>query len=84
MRRQSFGLSGSEGISTADVVLPAVIGATQAAFLVAAEPERDPAVRAELVDEAEAAAAVAEGDQRFRQELHAHRRRAGRGQLGGE
>src|SRR5262249_61007230 len=34
-----------------NVELPAVIGAAQAAFLVAAKPERCAAMRAELVDE---------------------------------
>ena len=46
-----------------DVVLPAVVRAAQPALLVAAEPERDAAMRAELVDQAEAALRVAEGDQ---------------------
>src|SRR6185437_3790804 len=55
------------------VVLPAVVGATQAAFLVAPEPERDAAVRAELVDEAQAALGVAEGHHALAQALHAHR-----------
>src|SRR5689334_6549702 len=41
------------------VVLPAVIGAAQAAVLVAAEPQRHAAVRAELVGERELAVGVA-------------------------
>src|SRR5205814_10648074 len=57
-----------------DVVLPAVVGAAEAAFLDPAEPERDAAVRAELVDEAAPALAVAEGDQALGGDLHAHRR----------
>src|SRR6185295_10438747 len=64
------------------VVFPAVVGAAQAAFLVAAEPERHAAVRAELVHQAEAVAAVAERDQPFREQLDAHRSTVRLGQLG--
>ena len=46
-----------------DVELPAVIDAADAAFLVAAEPEIGAAMRAVLVDDADPAAAVAEGQQ---------------------
>ena len=56
-----------------DVVLPAVIRAAQSALLVAAEPERDATVRAELVHQAVASLAVAERDEPLRQQLHAHR-----------
>src|SRR5690242_12103441 len=56
------------------VVLPAMIGTAQAAFFVAAEPERYAAMGAELVDDADAPFAVAEGDQLLAEQLHAHRR----------
>ncbi len=59
------------------VELPAVIGAAQAAFLVAAEPQRDAAVGAELVDEAELALGIAEGDETLAEQLQAHRRAIG-------
>ena len=55
------------------VVFPAVIGAAQAGFLVAAEPERHAAVGAELVDQAVPAVAVAEGEQPLGEDLHPHR-----------
>ena len=51
-----------------------MIGAADAALLDAAEPQRDAAVRAELVDQPVAALAVTECDQPFRQDLDAHRR----------
>jgi len=56
--------------------LPLIVGlgAAQAAFFVAAEPERDAAMRAELVDQAVFAVAVAKGEQPLGQELHPHRR----------
>ena len=66
------------------VVFPAVIGAAQAAFLVAAEPQRHAAVGAELVDQSVAALRVAERQQPFRQKLHPHRRAVVLGQLLGE
>ena len=56
------------------VVFPAVIGAAQPVLLVAAEPERDAAMRAEFVDQAVASLGVAEGEQPLGQELHPHRR----------
>src|SRR5690606_15521118 len=56
-----------------DVVLPAVVGAAQAALLVAAEPQRGAAVGAELVDQAVAAVAVAERDEPLRQQLEPDR-----------
>ena len=60
-----------------DVELPAVIGAAEAAFLVAAEEHRGAAVRAAVIEDADAALAVAEGDQLLAQELDAHRRGVG-------
>ena len=56
------------------VVFPAVVGAAQPAFLVAAEPQRYAAMRAEFVDEAELALAVAEGEQPLGEDLHSDRR----------
>ena len=56
------------------VELPAVIEAAQAAFLVAAEEQRGAAVRAAMVDHADPAGAVAEGDQLLAQQHEAHRR----------
>ncbi len=67
-----------------DVELPAVIGAAQPAFLVAAEPQRRPAMGTEFVDQPEPPAAVAERDQPFRKHLDPHRRTVVLRQLGGE
>ena len=64
-----------------DVELPAVVDAAQAAVLVAAEEERHEPVRAVLVEEPDAAARVAEGDQLLAEQLDAHRRAVGPGQL---
>jgi hypothetical protein len=58
-----------------------VIDAAQAAFLVAAEEQRGGTVRTALVDEADAALRVAEGDQLLAQQLHPHRRTIRRGKL---
>src|SRR5262249_47812933 len=67
-----------------DRELEAVIGAADAVLLVAAEIERRAAVRAELVDEADLAFAVAEGEQLLAQNLHTHRRAVGLGDLARE
>ena len=56
------------------VVFPAVIRAAQAVLLVAAEPQRHAAVRAELVGQRIAALRVAQGEQPLGQQLDAHRR----------
>ena len=66
------------------VVFPAMIGAAQAGLLVAAEPQRDAAMGAELVDQAEPAVAVAERQQALGQNLHPHRRAVVSGQFLGE
>jgi hypothetical protein len=58
----------------ADVELPAVIDAAQAALLVAPEVERHAAMRAIFLDEADAALGVAEGDELLAHQLDAHRR----------
>ena len=57
-----------------DVVFPAVIDAAQPVLLVAAEPQRRAAMRAELVDHADLAVGGAEGDEVLAQEPHADRR----------
>src|SRR5262249_6488259 len=58
----------------AHVKFPAMIGAAQAALLVAPEPQRHAAVGAEFVHQPDPARTVAEGDQPLGQEFHAHRR----------
>ena len=67
-----------------DVELPAMIGAAQPAFLVAAEPQRRAAVRAELVDQTVASVAVAKGDEALGKHLHPHRRAVVFGKLFGQ
>ena len=64
-----------------DVELPAVIDAAQAAFLVAPEVQRGATVRAEFVDQADAAFAVAERDQVLAEQADADRRTVGFGDL---
>ncbi len=78
-----FGLGRQIDALTGDVVFPAVIGAAQPAFLVAAEPQRDAAMGAEFVDEADAVFGIAEGDELLAQQLHPHRRTIRRRQLVG-
>ena len=56
------------------VVFPAMVGAAQAVLLVAAEPQRDTAMGAELVDQAVVPVGVAEGQQTLGQHLDPHRR----------
>ena len=56
------------------VVFPAVIGAAQPVVLVAAEPQRHAAMRAELVGQRESALRVAPGQQPLGQKLDPHRR----------
>jgi hypothetical protein len=57
-----------------NVEFPAVVWASQAALFVAPEPQRCAAMRAEFVDQAIAALAVAKRDQPLRKEFHPHRR----------
>src|SRR5690606_1537783 len=59
---------------TRHVVLPAVVGTAQATVLVAAEPERDAAVGAELVHQRVAALGVAPRQQTLGEELDPNRR----------
>ena len=56
------------------VEFPAVIGAAQPAFFVAAEPQRGAAMRRRTRRSARAALAVAERDETLGQQLHPHRR----------
>ncbi len=77
LRRQVDALAG-------DVVFPAVVVAADAAVGAFAEPQRDAAMRAELVDQADAALGVAEGDQLFAHQLDLDRRTVRLGQLVGE
>src|SRR5207244_9715211 len=74
-------LGGHVDALAGDVVLPAVIGTAQPALLVTAEPERDAAVRAELVDEAEASLRIAERDHAFAEKPEPHGWAVGPGQL---
>ena len=67
------------GAGAGDVELPAVIDAAQAAFLVAPEVQRGAAVRAEFVEQADAAFAVAESDQVLAQKADAGGRAVGLG-----
>ena len=64
-----------------DVELPAVIDAAEAALFIAAEEQRRGAVRAVLVEQADAALAVAEHDEPLAHQLHAHRRIVGLGDV---
>src|SRR6266852_5686340 len=68
-----FRLGGQVHALAVYVVLPPVVRAAQPALLVAAEPQRHAAVGAELVDDADAPFAVAEGDQLLSQQLYANR-----------
>src|SRR6516165_5988693 len=54
------------------IVFPAVIRATQTAFLVTSKPERDATVSAEFVEQAVTPLAVAEGNQPLRQQSDPH------------
>src|SRR5580704_8103274 len=64
-----------------DVVFPAVIDAAQPALLVAPEKQRHPPVRTELVDQADAALAVAERHEVLTQQPDPHGRAVGLGDL---
>src|SRR5205823_4247170 len=64
-----------------DIKLPAMVDAAQPALLIAAIPERDPPMRAELLQQTDAAIAIAEGDEVLAQQLDPHRRAVGLGQL---
>ena len=55
------------------VELPAVIDAAQAALFIATEEQRGAAVRAAMIEDADAARAVAEGDQPFAKQHQAQR-----------
>ncbi len=79
-----LGLGGNLHALPGHVELPAVIGATQPALLVTAEPQRCAAVRTKLVDQTIASAGVPKSDQALRKHLHSHWRAVVRGQLLGE
>ena len=66
------------------IELPAVIDAADAAFLVAAEPEIGAAMRAILVDDADHAAGVAEGEQFLAHDDDLFRRAVGLRQFRGQ
>src|SRR5207302_11446130 len=75
------GLRGNLDALAGDVVLPAVVGAAQPAFLVAPEPERYAAVRAEFIDQPEPVLRIAKSDQALAEKLHSDRRAIGLRQL---
>ena len=79
-----LGLGGNLDALPGEIELPAVIGAAQAAFLVAPEPQRHAAMGAELVDQPIAPQAVAKRHQPLGQDLDAHRRAVVGGQLFGQ
>src|SRR5207253_521916 len=64
-----------------NVVLPAMVGATQAVLFIAAEPERHTTVRTELLQQTHAAAGVAERDEALAEQPHANGWAVGGGQL---
>ncbi len=70
------------GALAINVVFPAMIRATQPAFLVAPEPQRHAAMGAELVHHADASGGVAERDQPLAEELQSHRRAVRLGDFG--
>src|SRR5437660_11601709 len=78
------GLRGNLDALAGHVVLPAVIRTAQPVLLVAPEPERYAAMRAELVDESQPVLRVAERDQALAQDLHPYRWAVGLRQLFGE
>src|SRR6267143_4042609 len=69
-----FRLRGQVHALAVHVVLPPVVGAAQPALLVAPEPQRHAAVGAELVDQADSALRIAEGDQLLSEQFHANGR----------
>ena len=56
------------------IVFPAMVGTAQTAFLVAAEPQRHPAMRTKLVNQSIAPLRIPECQESLRQQLDAHRR----------
>ncbi len=75
-------LGGNVDALAGRVVFPAMVGAAQPVLLVAAEPQRDAAMGAELVDQAVVSVGVAEGEQALGQHLDPHRRALVLRQLG--
>src|SRR5262249_15894910 len=64
-----FGLGRQVDALPGHVIFPAVIGAAQAAFLILAEPERDAAMCAKLVDQADAPFTITKTNQAFAHQL---------------
>src|SRR5690349_12039870 len=69
-----FRLRGQVNALPGHVVFPPMIRAAQSTLLVLPKPERDAAMRAELVHQADAALAVAETNQVFSHQFHPNRR----------
>src|SRR5262249_36056000 len=67
-------LGGHVDALATDVELPAVIDATEAILLIAAEEHRGGTLRAGVLDEADGARGDPEGDQVLAQHAQAHRR----------
>ncbi len=78
------GLRGHLDALPGHIILPAMIGAAQAIFLIAADPKRGAAMGAELVDQRIAPRGIAPSQQPFAEELHAHRRAVRLGQFARE
>src|SRR4029453_4068301 len=74
-----FRLRGQIDTLASDIIFPPVVRAAQPTFLVLAKPQRNAAVGAELVDQADTSFAVAEADQAFTHQLDADRQTIGLG-----
>ncbi len=81
LEAQLFRLVHHVHATAADVELPAVVDAPETALLVASEEERRAPMRAVFVEETDAPFGVAERHQLLAQQLDAHRRAVGLGQL---
>src|SRR4029078_11787021 len=68
-----FRLRGQVNALPGHVVFPPMIRAAQSALLILPKPERDAAMRAELVHQADATLAVAKTNQVFSHQFHPHR-----------
>ena len=73
------GLVGHVDAVAVDVELPAVVDAAQAGFFVAAEEQGRAAVRAVVLDQADLAVGVAEGDELLAEEQDPHGSESGVG-----
>ena len=81
LRLEAVGLVHLVHAPAVGIELPAVIDAAQAALFVAPEEQRGAAMRAEFVEETDAALRVAERDEVFAEELDADGRTVGLGQF---